>query len=185
MKTKFIDAPIKYDGVPLQSHWAYKMFDLRGDSMVAFVGPCEVKRHQLVDLADAKANAPIYSACMLSFIAEHFDMDLEKAILRQRLLACLAQEEINKRLKKPALAREGNDLYDGKAKVTVSIATLSPVSAKIHLGINVISKGTPVKTRGLADYKIPARALARDILLRYAAEYEDMKMDRCKVRAVP
>jgi uncharacterized protein len=185
LKTKFIEEIQSYDGAQLQSHWAYKHHDLQGDSLAAFIGPCEVKREQLVDLADAKANAPIYSANMLSFIAEHFNGDLEKAVMRQRLLTCLAQEGINARLGKPALRREGNDLYDGEYKVTVSIATVSPVSAKIHFGVNVVSYGTPVPTKGLEDYKIDPREFGQEILKRYAEEYLDMQMDCCKVRAVP
>jgi uncharacterized protein len=184
LKTKFIEESLIYDGEALKSHWAYKRYDLQGDSLVAFIGPCEVRREQLVDLADAKANAPIYSASMLSFIGEHFNCDLEKAVLRQRLLTCLAQEEINKRLNEVRLRREGNDLYDGTAKVTVSIATLSPVSAKIHFGINVVSTGTPVETKGLEDYHIKPKDFGMEILRRYAEEYTDMQMDCCKVRAV-
>ena len=57
--------------------------------------------------------------------------------------------------------------------------------AKIHFGVNVVSKGTPVKTKGLKDYGIPPRTFAADVLRRYAAEYADMKMDCSKVRAVP
>jgi hypothetical protein len=185
MKTHFSNKAILYDGKPLSSLWAFKNFDLQGDSIVSFVGPCKVGLKELVDVADVKANAPIYSKSMLNFIVEHFDMDLEKAIWKQRLLTCQALELFRSKLKNPVIRREGNDLYEGDAKISVSIATLSPVSSKIHFGINVISKGTPVKTKGLADYKLDPRLFAEDLMQKYAAECADVLMDRAKVRAVP
>jgi hypothetical protein len=185
MKTKFIDSLVLYDGGPLASHWAFKEYGLQGDSIVSFVGPCRVEVPQLVDLADAKAGAPIFSESMLHFIVEHFDMDLEKAVWKQRMLTCQALEALNHEAQGWSLRREGNDLYDGDAKVSVSIATLSPVSTKIHFGVNVSSRNTPVKTRGLSDYGVEPRALALALMERYAQECADVLMDRAKVRAVP
>src|SRR6266705_6013717 len=126
MKSKLLRGEIPYDGEPLGSLWAYREHNIQGDSIVAFQGLCDVNVGSLVDLADAKAGAFIYSSKMLHFIAEHFELDLEAAILRQYLLVCIAQDELNRRLKRPGVVRSGNDLYLGSAKLSVSIATLTP-----------------------------------------------------------
>ncbi len=182
MKFKYVEKEILYDGEPLKSLWAFRQFDLQGDSIVAFEGPCRVEVDQLVDLADAKAGAFIFSRRMLHFIAEHFDMDLEKAVWKQRALTALAQDELNRRLGRLAVERRGNDLWDGDAKISVSIATRTPVSCKIHFGINVDAEGAPVKAKGLRDFNLDAPTLAQALLLRYREECEDVWMDRCKVR---
>jgi hypothetical protein len=184
MKAKFIKGAIAYDGAQLNSLWAYREHGVQGDSIVAFQGPCEVSVDKLVDLEDAKAGAFIWSALMLHLIVEHFELDLEAAILRQYLLVGIAQDELNSRQKKGRVARSGNDLYIGKAKLSVSIATLTPVSSKIHFGINVLSKGTPVKTLGLKDLGIVPGAFGRALLARYVEDHARMVKARSKVRGV-
>ena len=119
---------------------------------------------------------------MLHFIVEHFGCGLNEAVLRQRLLIAIMEEDLNRRLKLPQVVRKGSDLYDGKYKLTVSIASVSPVSALIHAGINISSRNTPVPTRGLGDYSIEPREFAKTILTSYAAECEGVRRARCKVR---
>lgn len=184
MKAKLLRNEISYDGEPLSSLWAYRKHNIQGDSIVAFQGLCDVNIEALVDLEDAKAGAFIYSKKMLHFIVEHFELDLEAAILRQYLLVSIAQDELNRRLKQSRVIRDGNDLYLGAAKLSVSIATLTPVSSKIHFGINIISKGTPVKTLGLKDMGINVTAFADSLLKRYCADHAKMSVARRKVRGV-
>jgi len=184
MKTRFFARRTDYDGSQLASHWAYRTCNVAGDSAVAFVGACDVPLAMMVDLADVKRRAPIFSRKMLHFIVEHFDTDLEKAVLRQRLLAQLALDELARRTGRP-LRRDGDDLYDGDAKLSVSIATASPVSTLIHFGINIDSRDTPVKTRGLRDYRVQPKSYALAVLKRYAAELADIAHARCTVRGVP
>jgi hypothetical protein len=105
------------------------------------------------------------------------------ALLRQRLLMAIMAENLNRRdLKGGRVTRSGSDLYDGRLKLTVSIASVSPVSALIHAGINISSRNTPVPTRGLADYAIEPRAFAEEVLAAYSAECEGLLRARCKVR---
>jgi hypothetical protein len=182
MLAKFIERETAYDGRAINSHWAFRTLGVQGDSIIAFIGPCDVKLTEMVDLADVKANAPIWSSRMAHFIIEHFDRDLEKAVWRQRLLVASVMESIHRRLGRICLERQGNDLYDGKRKLNVSIAALSPVSTKIHVGINVCSKGTPVPAVGLEDYGIDAEAFTRELMEGYVREFEDIQLDRCKVR---
>jgi len=183
MKTKFIGRKIDYDGSQLSSHWAYRTCNLLGDSAVAFVGACDVSLDRMVDLSDVKEGASIRSREMLHFIIEHFDQDLEKTILRQRLFAQIVLDELCNHTKRK-IRREGDDLYDGGAKLCVSIATASPVSTLIHFGINISSRGTPVKTRGLNDYRIKPKPFALAVLKNYTAELDSIADARCKVRGV-
>jgi hypothetical protein len=184
VKSKLLAGSHGYDGSPLDSLWAYREHGVQGDSILAFIGPCSVDVDALVDVEDAKAGAFIYSKKMLHFIVEHFNLNLEEAILKQYLLVSIVQDELNRRLKKGRVERSGNDLYLGKAKLSVSIATLSPVSSKIHFGINIESKGTPLKTLGLADLKIPALPFAKILLKRYLDDCSRILKARSKVRGV-
>src|SRR4030095_989557 len=84
---------INYDGTQIHSLWAYRSFGVQGDSLVAFQGGCEIPFSNMVDLEDVRAKSRIASPLMLHFIAEHFDLDLEKAVLRQRLLAAIVPDE--------------------------------------------------------------------------------------------
>ncbi|MDT8316586.1 MAG: DUF366 family protein [bacterium] len=183
MKTLFVQEKIKYTGKELRSHFAYDRFSLQGDSLLSFCGECEVTVDDLVDITDIKNNAPIYSENMLHFIAEFFCGDLERAILKQRLLMAIIKDEISS-LSGAKLVREGDDIYEGKAKLSVSIATSSPVSFMIHAGVNISSKNTPVETRGLYDYGIEESQFAARILDMFASEMAGARSARCKVRGV-
>ena len=179
---------ITYDGRQLAPHWLYRQFDLLGDAIVAFIGPCRVELGEMVDLEDVKAEAPIYSPLMLHCIAEFFHPDLELAVYRQRLLIVTAKELLEE-LTGRRVQRTGDDLYltriDGKlGKLSVSIATASPTSTLIHTGFNIETEGTPVPTIGLAELGIDVPAFATELLRRYAAEVQDIWLARCKVRAV-
>jgi hypothetical protein len=183
VKTLFAPEEIVYRGPELSGHFAYRRFDLVGDSCVAFVGGCDVRTEDLVDLADKKQNEFIFSKRMLHFIIEHFDLDLEKAVLRQRLFAAIVKQELDER-GIPQIVRRGDDLYQGDAKLSVSIATLSGCSSLVHFGINVSSEGTPVKTRGLADFGIEPRPFALAVLATYEHEQDGIDEARCKARPV-
>ncbi len=183
MKSLYSKERINYTGRELRSHFAYNRFDLAGDSLVAFCGACDVKIDALVDLEDIKAKAGIYSEDMLHFIGEFFHADLEKIILVQRVLMAIIKDEIASQSGKE-LFRKGDDIYDGDAKLSVSIATSSPVSTLIHTGINIISDNTPVKTKGLNDYGIEVAPVAENILSQFKNEIADIKFARCKVRGV-
>jgi len=183
LKTLFVKEKIKYTGKELRSHFAYDRFNIQGDSLLAFCGKCEVTVDHLVDIADVKDNAPIYSENMLHFIAEFFYGDLEMAILKQRLLMAIIKDEISL-LSGAPLIREGDDIYEDTAKLSVSIATSSPVSFMIHAGVNISSAYTPVKTKGLYDYGIDECKFAETILDSFSREMAGVRSARCKVRGV-
>lgn len=183
LETKFLEETLRYTGKELKSHFAYRTFNIIGDSLVAFTGGCEVEIGDLVDIADAKRKDGIFSEEMLHFIGEFFCDDLEKTILRQRLLMSIIKDEVEARTKSH-LVRVGDDVYDGSAKLTVSIATASPVSTLIHAAVNIVSEGTPVKAKGLNDYGIEARPFGEAVLNRFKKELEGVRVARCKVRGV-
>lgn len=184
MKIKLVDQRIHYDGSQLSPHWIYKTFGLLGDSLIAFRGGCKVSLDKMVDLVDVKEDKPIFSEEMLHFIGEFFGSDLSTTILLERLLVSLAQQEIAFRSKRSTIIRGGNDLYEEGAKLSVAIATASPVSTLIHFGINISSRGTPVKTKGLTDYGIDVESFATSLLESFRNEVLSLHEARSKVRPV-
>lgn len=186
MQHLFVNEIIKYDGTQLASLWAFRRFGLQGDSIVSFQGPCQVELSEMVDLADVRDNAPIYSENMLHFIVEHFDQDLEKAIVRQRLLIAIIKDAVVQ-FTGAAMRREGDDLYCENKKLSVSIATLTPVSTMIHTGLNILSDNVPVPAVGLTDLGLTDRDVpdvGAVICELYARECCGIRMARCKVRGV-
>jgi len=185
LKTHLAAEEMPYDGSQLRSHFAFKTFGIHGDSIVSFLGPCHVDLDHMVDLEDVVAREGIESPLMLHLIAEHFDavIDLEKAVLRQRLLVSIAAERLGIRTG-PGLVRSGDDLMAGTRKLSVSIATRSPVSTLIHLGLNVVSDGAPVPIIGLRELDVDPRELAVEVMAAYARENDEIDAASSKVRGV-
>ena len=184
MKTLFIEKTIKYEGWQLSPHWIYKNFKIQGNAIVAFIGECDVKLDEMVDIEDVINNEPIYSKSMLSFISEQFNINLVEGVYRQRLLICKIKETLESRGFK--IIRNGDDLFFNNKKLTVSIATKSANSILIHTGINISSLGTPIPTSGLeTDMGIKdIKEFAQEVMNAYNEETEDIIMGSCKVRGV-
>ncbi len=184
MLTKFIDEEIKYIGSQLQPHWIYKNFKMQGDAIVAFVGECEVKLTEMVDIEDVINNEPIYSKLMLSFITEQFNINLVEGVFRQRLLICIIKELLEKR--GIFVVRNGDDLMIEDKKLSVSIATKSTTSILIHTGLNIISDGAPVKASGLTSELgiTDIKEFAQEVMNAYAEELKDIELASTKVRGV-
>ncbi len=168
----------------LYGHFALKNFGVAGDAIVAFIGPCDVPTENLVDLADRRAGAKIVAARMLHFVVEHFGLALAEAIWRQRLLAAIIMEEVRRRAPQAPLRREGDDVYAGDGKLTVSIATSSPTSAIVHFGVNVDGTGAPVEVSDLGRLGVDAEELAVAVMSRYVDEVERFVEALGKVRGV-
>ena len=184
MKTRFIPKRTDYDGSQLRSCFAMSELGISGDSIVSFVGAAAVKEH-MVDMEDKKNKEFIYSDSMLHFIIEHFDRDLEKAVIRKRLFLSIIMDEINKRSgKRRKLFRSSNGLYEGKRKPTVAVATTSPVSTLIHVGLNITEEGAPVKVACLRDYRIEPKKFALDLMRRYHDEMKSVSGSTRKVKGV-
>ena len=184
MKTTLAKNNIKYEGWQLQPHWIYKNFKIQGDAIVAFIGECEVKLTEMVDIEDVINNEPIYSKNMLSFITEQFNVDLVEGVFRQRLLICIIKEALERRGFHPT--RNGDDIFVNGKKLTVSIATKSLTSILIHTGINIDSTGAPVCACGLSnDLGInDIEDFAQEIMEKYSEEINDIIRASTKVRGV-
>lgn len=180
------DKEIIYTGEQLRSHWIYERFDILGDAIVSFVGEAKVDLQHMVDLQDVKESAPIYSTKMLNIIIEHFGATIEEIILRQRLFICIIQSYLNKRINSGSVERKGDDLYYNGGKLSVSIATISPVSGLIHVGINIDSKDAPVNASGLlSEMNLNnVNDLALEFIRSYTIEHQEIKKASYKVRAV-
>ncbi len=168
----------------LYGHFALKNFGVDGDAIVAFVGPCDVATDNLVDLEDQRAGATIVAARMLHFVVEHFGLALAEAIWRQRLLAAIVLEEVRQRAPQAPLRREGDDVYAGDGKLTVSVATSSPTSAVIHFGVNVDCTGAPVEVSDLGRLGVDAEELAVSVMSRYADEVDRFVRALSKVKGI-
>lgn len=184
MKTKFIDKEIKYIGSQLAPHWIYKNFNIQGDAIVAFIGECEVKLTEMVDIEDVINNEPIYSKSMLSFITEQFGINLIEGVLRQRLLITIIKELLEEH--GIFVVRNGDDLMINNRKLSVSIATKSITSVLIHTGLNIVSENAPVAASGLESELgiTDIKSFAIEVMKRYSEELNDIKLAATKVRGV-
>lgn len=153
MKYKKLEKNILYDGSQIEPFWAFKEFKIKGSSIVSWIGPMNIKGEKIIDYEDV--GIQIKSDEMIHFIIEHFDIqpaNIKSCYLRQRLFVMIIKDLLNELEIKTR--RAGDDLFFKDKKLSVSIATCSNSSMKIHFGINVKDKGTPddVETVGLLDF---------------------------------
>ena len=186
MKYKFIDKEFTYDGSQLRSLFAYLNYGVMGDSIVSWVGPCQIPEEKIVDGEDLLAGEKIEGSLMLHFIIEYFPAHLSLGVSLQRLLASLAKDYISQKLELSSseITRQGDDLFFKNRKLSISIATNSPVSTLIHFALNVSNHGTPVSTSSLEDLKLDPKAFADDIGLHFSSEFADIVMATKKVKWV-
>lgn len=188
MNFKFFDREEKYDGSQLTSLRNYLKHQIMGDSIVAWIGPCDVHIDHMVDGEDVLAGARICGDKMLHFIVEKFDCSLFAAVGLQRLLASLCKDAIQRTASEKALAarlrREGDDLYCDNGKLSISIASVSPVNALIHFAVNVINSGTPVQTISLMELGVDPKRLAQELMTSFCHEVLTMQQATQKVHWV-
>ena len=183
MRTLLSDRELTYQGTELRPGWLAEAFGVAGEAVVAWLGPCHVPTKNLVDLEDAAAGAEIHAARMLHFLAEHPGETLWAGVLRQRLLVALAADLLQEQ-GAAGVRRRGDDLYVGKRKLSVSIATTGGGSVLIHLALNVDPAGAPVPTVGLGELGCDPLRVAQLLLERYAAEMHSVHAACGKVREV-
>ena len=152
---KHVDKIFEYDGSQINPSWAFQEFGIYGSSIITWIGPVNITPDNLKDFADV--GLEIKSNYMVNFICEFFDQqptNMRVAYLRQRLLVMIFREILTEY--GIATTREGDDIFVYGRKLSISIASVSLSSAKIHFALNLEDKGTPddVKTIGLYDIKI-------------------------------
>lgn len=183
-KKNFSD--MKYDGTQLRGHFAYFDFKILGDSAVSWIGPCDVNFDHMVDGEDFLEGSAIRGSEMVHFIIEFFDQSLFSGVLLQRLFANIVRDVIYElsQLKNIKLDRSGDDLYFQKRKLSISIATKSPMSTLVHFAVNVRTEDVPVPAVGLKELKVNEVEFAKRCLSLLKSEYEDCQMATWKVRPV-
>jgi hypothetical protein len=188
MKAKFLDSSEKYNGAQLASLNNYLHHGLLGDSIVAWVGACDVTFEHMVDGEDLLQKAQIAGDLMLHFIVEKFDISLFSAVSLQRLMADIVRAQLVLLAKnKPlvhSLRRDGDDLFSGNKKLSISIATQSPVNSLIHFALNVTNQGTPVETLALKDLDADPQLLAIEVMNAFCQEVHTISQATQKVRWV-
>jgi hypothetical protein len=189
METHFIEKKFSYDGSQLRSLFAYLDHGVLGPSIISWIGRCNIPTSHMVDGEDLLANAIIAGDEMLHFIIEVFDRDLFSGVALQRLFASIArdymQAHAGSALQAETLIRDGDDIYWGDRKLSISIATRSPVSTMVHFAMNITNEGTPVKTACLNDWQVDPRRTAEDLMTLFKKEYQTIVTATQKVRPVP
>lgn len=184
MKKLFLEKNETYTGEQLKPLQNYLKHGLLGNSIVCWVGPCQVKLEHMIDGEDLRSHAKIEGHEMLHFVLELFDIDLKTGIVLQRLMAEIVKSTLIKISGNDALKilRNGDDLYLENKKLNISIATKSTNSVLIHFGINVTNDGTPVPTCSLSDFKIDSKKFAEQFIEQVDSEFKDIVCASQKVR---
>ena len=186
MKSRFVDTLETYDGSQLKPLRNYLKYQMLGDSIVAWIGPCNIPPEHMIDGEDLLAGAEIRGDKMLHFIVELFDSTLFGGVAVQRLMASVAKDVLQATSQEAAvisqLRRDGDDIYSGDKKFSISIATQSPTSSLIHFAVNVVNQGTPVPTISLQEFGLDAKTFALEVMRRMCVEIESIRDATKKVR---
>ncbi|MBK8977001.1 MAG: DUF366 family protein [Planctomycetes bacterium] len=174
---------IDYDGAALRAHWILARTGIVGDALVAFRGACRVSDAEMADLEDL-GGPGIAGDDMLHFVMELFDdASLACGVLRQRLFTVVVAEQLAALGARAPLRRAGDDLWVGDRKLSISIATRSPVSSLLHFAVNVTVAGVPVPAAGIEELGVASDALAEAVLGAWRGECAGIARARAKVRA--
>ena len=191
---KHVDEIFEYDGSQINPSWAFQEFGIYGSSIVTWIGPVNITPDNLKDFADA--GLEIKSNYMVNFICEFFDQqptNMRVAYLRQRLLVMIFREILTEY--GISTKREGDDIFVENRKLSISIASVSLSSAKIHFALNLEDKGTPndVETIGLFDIQVNGEYvfnndnllnLINDTVSRFIDELETIENDISKTKVL-
>jgi hypothetical protein len=173
-----------YTGAELRSHYIRDTFGVEGDCIAAFRGACSVSGENLVDLEDFRAGAAVRADDMMHFIVEIFGIDLPNITAVQRLLCAAAKDVVDSKVGRLTVERRGDDLFVGQGKLSVSVATVSPATGLIHLGLNITTRGVPVEAACLSDLGLDAEEVASEIMKKFVEEVGSAERAARKVRPV-
>lgn len=188
MKLMKLEPGLRYDGNQIKPMWAFQNLGVKGSSIVSWIGPMNIRPDELIDYEDV--GLEIKSDEMVHFIIEHFDVqpaDMRLCYHRQRILVMIVLDLLQKMGIKTY--RKGDDLYCDDGKLTVSIATCSASSMKIHFAMNLTTTGTPkdVETAGLLECsrELDMNGISKlpdKISETYIDEIQDIEEDIAKTR---
>ncbi len=191
---RHIDEIFEYDGSQINPSWAFQEFGIYGSSIITWIGPVNITPDNLKDFADV--GLEIKSNYMVNFICEFFDQqppNMRVVYLRQRLLVMIFREILGEYgiLTK----RGGDDIFVCGRKLSISIASISLSSSKIHFALNLEDKGTPddVETIGLYDIEVNNQqvfsednllSLINETVTRFIDEIETIEKDISKTKVL-
>jgi len=192
MKHIKLEENINYDGSQIEPMWAFKNFGIKDSSIVSWIGPMGIQPDHLIDFEDQ--GLEIKGDNLVHFMIEHFDIqpaDIRLCYHRQRLFVMIIKDVLHGM--GIETIRSGDDLYfntmNKKGKLSVSIATCSISSMKIHFALNLTERGTPddVDTAGLMEtgvnIKIQDVHDFRELACsKYITEVSSIEMDISKTR---
>ena len=187
---KHVEDIFEYDGSQINPSWAFNEFGIYGSSIITWIGPVNITPDNLKDFADV--GLEIKSDAMVNFICEFFDQqptNMRIAYLRQRLLVMIFREVLFE--KGVITTREGDDIFVDEKKLSISIASISLNSSKIHFALNLEDKGTPsdVETIGLYDIgdvfnENNLKDLIFEVVNRFIDELETIEKDISKTKVL-
>ena len=191
---KHINEIFEYDGSQINPSWAFQEFGIYGSSVITWIGPVNITPDNLKDFADV--GLEIKSNYMVNFICEFFDQqppNMRVAYLRQRLLVMIFREILTEY--GVETNREGDDIFVDGGKLSISIASVSLSSAKIHFALNLKDEGTPddVDTIGLYDIEVNGQHvfteenlldLINETVTRFIDELETIENDISKTKVL-
>jgi hypothetical protein len=184
VKHNLAEKRMDYTGAELRSHFIRDTFGIEGDCIAAFRGACRVSGERLVDLEDFRAGATVRGDDMMHFIVEIFGISLPHITAVQRLLCAAAKDVVDSKAGRLTVVRRGDDLYVGEGKLSVSVATVSPVSGLIHLGLNITAEGVPVRAACLLDLGLDPEEVASQLMKKFVEEVSSVEGAARKVRPV-
>ncbi len=183
-----LEPGLMYDGSQIKPMWAFQSLGVKGSSIVSWIGPMNIQPDELIDYEDV--GLEIKSDEMLHFIIEHFDVqpaDIRLCYHRQRILVMIVQNVLTGLGIKTI--RKGDDIFGDEGKLSVSIASCSLSSMKIHFAMNLTTQGTPedVDTVGLMEFSTDLdlniiSKLADKISEAYVNEILDIEDDISKTK---
>lgn len=186
MKNYFVPHEMPYNGSQLQPLYAYLNHKVLGDSIISWVGSCDIPFENMIDGEDFVEQSEIKGSKMLHFIIEIFQPNLFIGVTSQRLFASIArdylQETATKVLGQDALLRRGDDIFWQDKKLSISIASGSAVSTQIHFAMNISTLGTPVKTTSLEELNLDPKTVALDLMALWLKEFTSIEIATKKVR---
>lgn len=187
MNIYFHPIELDYTGDQLRSLFTYELSGKPGNNIIAFIGKMNLKE-KMIDMEDILENDYIYSPLALNFIVEIFHINLETTILYQRLLMqCITDVLKTYPIFWNNVIREGDDIFyieeGGKYKMSVSIATVSPISGLIHVGINMkVDDKIPVKAYGIGTDDFFIKDFVKTLFNSFIEEYTGIQCASVKVK---
>lgn len=176
----------EYDGSQINPSWAFQEFKVKDSTIVSWIGSMNILGQNLIDYEDVGVD--IKGNLMLNFIVEHFDEqpgNLKLAYHRQRMLVMITRDKLLDYGIKTT--QDGDDIFINGKKLSVSIATASISSMKMHFALNVTTEGTPddVETSALEDNDMTIadiHNLQDDIANTYIETIETINKDITKTK---